>query len=68
VRIPFGKYRGHEVEALPDGYLRWLVTVELREPLRAAVWAELVQRTGGGPLVGEAGRANGANARQPPKI
>jgi hypothetical protein len=41
VRMPFGKYKGTLVGALPDDYLHWLATREdLRDPLRAAVRRE----------------------------
>ena len=26
MKMPWGKYRGHEIEELPSGYLRWLAT------------------------------------------
>jgi hypothetical protein len=40
-RIPFGKYKGTLVGALPDDYLHWLATREdLRDPLRTAVMRE----------------------------
>ena len=40
-RMPFGKYKGTLVSALPDDYLAWLVTREdLRDPLRAALARE----------------------------
>jgi len=33
--MPFGKFRGYEVETLPDAYLLWLVeNVDHREPFR----------------------------------
>jgi hypothetical protein len=36
--MPFGKYRGVVVEALPEEYLTWLwENIDLREPLRTAV-------------------------------
>ena len=37
MRMPFGKFRGWPVVELSDSYLAWLLTIELREPLRAAV-------------------------------
>jgi hypothetical protein len=40
IRMPFGKHRGEVVTELPDAYLDWLLTRELREPLRSAVLAE----------------------------
>ena len=39
-RIPFGRYRGQLLEDLPEHYIEWLLTIDLREPLRAAVYAE----------------------------
>src|SRR5262249_31191757 len=36
--MPFGKYKGHEVDSLPREYLRWLTeNCALREPLATAV-------------------------------
>ena len=44
-RMPFGRYRGHQIDALPDDYLAWLATLpDLRPTLRAAVDAEVVRR------------------------
>lgn len=41
-KMPFGKYRGCPVEDLPEGYLNWLIeNVDLREPLRTAVYDAL---------------------------
>jgi hypothetical protein len=42
--IPFGKYRGLDLQDLPDEYLEWLFTIELREPLRSAVEDEIAAR------------------------
>lgn len=42
--LPFGKYKGTPVHALPDDYLQWLSTRELRDPLRAVVARELRAR------------------------
>jgi hypothetical protein len=43
--MPFGKHRGKSLQTLPDDYLQWLVgNVELREPLRSAVYDELDRR------------------------
>lgn len=44
MRMPFGKYRGWEIADLPDEYLQWLVTIELREPLFMAVVREIDRR------------------------
>lgn len=39
MRMPFGKYRGFQVDDLPEDYLQWLIdNVDLREPLRSAVY------------------------------
>jgi hypothetical protein len=38
MNMPFGKYKGHPVEDLPENYLNWLwENVELRGGLRVAV-------------------------------
>src|SRR5262245_5732357 len=38
VRMPFGKYKGFDVEDLPRSYLEWLWEhVDLYEPLRSEV-------------------------------
>lgn len=42
--LPFGKYKGTPVNALPDDYLQWLSTRELRDPLRSVVARELRAR------------------------
>ncbi len=43
-RIPFGKHKGEPLHALPDDYLQWLATRDLREPLCSAVRRELQTR------------------------
>lgn len=45
--MPFGRHRGQPLDEIDDGYLRWLVTIELRDWLRAAVEEELEARAGG---------------------
>ena len=43
--MPFGKYKGQELTALPDKYLCWLVAnIPLRDPLRSAVTEEITDR------------------------
>jgi len=40
--MPFGKFKGRAVDALPREYLEWLMNnVDLREPLASAVEAAL---------------------------
>ena len=44
-RMPFGKYRGLPLSALPADYLHWLLGLEdLREPFRSAIQAEAARR------------------------
>jgi hypothetical protein len=45
ISMPFGRYRGQPLEKLPEPYLQWLLTLDLREPLRRAVYAEHERRT-----------------------
>lgn len=42
--MPFGRYKGQELATLPAEYLTWLAGLELREPLRTAVTAEVERR------------------------
>lgn len=44
MKVPFGKFRGVELEFLPDDYLSWLASIELRPRLEAAVRAEIMDR------------------------
>jgi hypothetical protein len=38
MRMPFGKYKGQDITALPDEYLLWLLAnIALRDPLLSAV-------------------------------
>ena len=44
-RMPFGKYKGLPLSAVPDDYLAWLIDeCDLREPLKSAVEAEVEAR------------------------
>ena len=43
--MPFGKYKGQEISAIPDEYLLWLIAnIPLREPLLSAIVEELTDR------------------------
>ena len=43
--MPWGKYRGEALDAIPQGYLRWLLNADAAEPwLRQAVRQELRRR------------------------
>lgn len=42
--IPFGKFKGTFLCDLPGDYLAWLQTIELRDPLRAAIFTEAKER------------------------
>ncbi len=42
--MPFGKFRGFEMADLPDDYLDWLITIDLRDRLRDAVMDERARR------------------------
>jgi len=44
VKVPFGKYCGIELSKIPDNYLHWLSTIELRDRLRSAVAKEIRKR------------------------
>ncbi len=44
--MPFGKYKGQEISAIPDEYLLWLVSnIPLREPLLSDVVEELTSHS-----------------------
>jgi hypothetical protein len=45
VRMPFGKFVGVEVCDLPDNYLEWLLTIELKPYLRDAIEREWGSRS-----------------------
>jgi hypothetical protein len=44
--MPFGRFKGAPLRALPEPYLAWLLgpTINLREPLRSHVLAEAERR------------------------
>jgi uncharacterized protein (DUF3820 family) len=44
MKMPFGRWRNFELEDLPPEYLRWLLKLDLREPLRGEVSYELDRR------------------------
>ena len=41
MEMPFGKYKGEDVEDLPESYLRWLTSIDLYGSLREAVYEAL---------------------------
>jgi uncharacterized protein (DUF3820 family) len=42
MRMPFGKYKGQDLDALPDEYLLWVIAnIPLREPLGSAISEEV---------------------------
>jgi hypothetical protein len=47
--MPFGKFKGTPLESLPDDYLGWLTTIELKEPLLSAVAEERERRAAATP-------------------
>lgn len=62
--MPFGRYRGHPLSALPDDYFAWLRALpDLRPRLRAAVDAEAERR---GIAADEPKPAATAEAHDPP--
>ncbi|HTI56905.1 MAG TPA: DUF3820 family protein [Verrucomicrobiae bacterium] len=42
--MPFGRFKGITLGEIPDAYLSWLFTIDLREPLRSAILAEAAVR------------------------
>ena len=44
MKIPFGKWKGQDLADLPDDYLDWLLTIELREPLHSGIVREAYAR------------------------
>ena len=45
--MPFGKYRGHPLSALPEDYIDWVLSLDdIREPLRSRLAAESFRRAG----------------------
>jgi hypothetical protein len=45
-RMPFDRFKGQFLAELPNEYLDWLITIELRRPLRGAVLDEYHRRCG----------------------
>lgn len=43
-RLPFGKFRGKDLSAVPTSYLVWLVEDGVREPYWTSIRAELADR------------------------
>ncbi len=48
--MPFGKHKGQMLHELPEDYLEWLSTVELREPLKTLRAVEVERRKRGDPV------------------
>lgn len=49
--MPFGKYRGQALSTIPDDYLDWLMSLDLREPLATSVEDEWnLRHAKGSPL------------------
>ena len=46
----FGKHKGKYLHELPDDYLEWLGTIELRETLKTFRAIEIERRASGGPV------------------
>ncbi|OPZ66673.1 MAG: DnaJ domain protein [Candidatus Aerophobetes bacterium ADurb.Bin490] len=45
MKMPFGKYKNCFLSELPDAYLEWLrFDIDLREPLRTAIFREYYER------------------------
>ena len=43
--MPFGKYKGQDLDALPDEYLLWVIAnIPLRDPLWSAITDEMTLR------------------------
>jgi uncharacterized protein (DUF3820 family) len=43
--MPFGKYKGHNLDELPDEYLLWVIAnIPLRDPLGSAITEEMALR------------------------
>jgi hypothetical protein len=60
IRMPFGRHKGMSIKDIPAGYLKWLSTIELREPLRSAVKVALSWKAV--PLQKELGMVNSTTA------
>lgn len=43
-RMAFGKYHARPIASLPQDYLSWLLTIDLREPLKGHIVAEAARR------------------------
>jgi Putative quorum-sensing-regulated virulence factor len=50
LKMPFGRYRGEELSALPWDYIVWLSGLDLRPPLLHAVEEEMARRADGSML------------------
>lgn len=49
MKMPFGKYKGQDLEDIPDGYLQWVAeNVTTHAPLVKEAEAQLTMRKGEG--------------------
>lgn len=44
MKMPFGVHKGRDLAELPDDYLAWLASIELRAPLKGGVEVEQRRR------------------------
>jgi hypothetical protein len=44
MKMPFGKHKGAPLDALPSDYFAWLLSLDLKEPLKSALAMERERR------------------------
>jgi len=44
MRMPFGRHKGEPLDTLPGDYFDWLLTIDLKEPLKSAIELEQQRR------------------------
>jgi hypothetical protein len=76
LKMPFGKFKGVPLGEIETSYLKWLSTIELREPLKGAVAAALAWKAGSTPTARTAqegaftvspGHSQGGSGASPPR-